>query len=82
MRAISSSEFRQNQAAIMDKVVESHIPIIVMHPKGKVVILSLKGFRSYEETMFLLSNPDHSERLVKSIDNAKRGKYKPRELME
>jgi antitoxin YefM len=82
MHAITTTELRQNLAATLDKVNEDHTPIIITRPNGKEgVLMSLEDFRSYEETMFLLSSPN-AERLIKSVEQAQKGKYRPRNLIE
>ncbi|MDF2529437.1 MAG: yefM [Gammaproteobacteria bacterium] len=82
MHTITTTELRQNLADALDKVNEDHIPIIITRQNGKEgVLMSLEDFRSYEETLFLLSNPN-AKRLQQSLNNAKKGKYKPRDLIE
>jgi antitoxin YefM len=82
MHVITTTELRQNLAATLDKVNEDHTPIIITRPNGKEgVLMSLEDFRSYEESMYLLSSP-HAKRLIKSVEKAKKGKYKPRDLIE
>jgi antitoxin YefM len=46
------------------------------------VLLSLEEFNSWQETLYLLSNPVNAEHLRQSIAEAKAGKTLERELID
>jgi antitoxin YefM len=83
MENISFSNFRSHLAATLDRVNNDHIPILVTRQSGTAaVILSLEDFKSYEETVYLMSSPKNAERLNQAIDQLENKKGKIRELIE
>jgi antitoxin YefM len=44
--------------------------------------MPLEEFNSWQETLYLLSNPANAEHLLESIAQAKMGKTQKRELIE
>ena len=75
MDAVTYTFTRNNLAATMDKVVADHAPVIITRQNGEaVVMMSLEDFQSWEETAYLLSSPANARKLMKSIDEANRGK--------
>jgi antitoxin YefM len=69
MRATSYSEFRKNLAANLDKVNDDREPVIITRDRGKpsAVLMSLEDFASYQETNYLLRNPNNAKALLESI---------------
>jgi len=69
MRATSYSEFRKNLAANLDKVNDDREPVIITRDRGKpsAVLMSLEDFASYQETNYLLRNPNNAKALFESI---------------
>ena len=64
-------EFNQ----LITKVVSDAEPTIICNDNGKkAVMLSLDEFNSWQETLYLLSNPANAEHLRESIAQAKMGK--------
>ncbi len=84
MRAKSISEFRKNIAADIDAAIEDHVPLIVTRSGGKepAVVMSLRDFESWRETLYLLSNPANAAELRESIAQLERGEAKERDLIE
>jgi antitoxin YefM len=83
MQVTSYSEFRKNMAAMIDRVNADHVPMIITRAgKPPAVLMSLEDFSSYEETDFLLRNPENRKRLLESIAAADRGEYVVRDLIE
>ena len=83
MEAITYTQARQNFAATMDKVCDDHMPIILTRQKERpVVMMSLEDYNSIQETLYLMKNPNNHMRLLKSIENVKRGKTTQRQLIE
>jgi len=81
---VSYTDLRQNLARYMDLAVDDRTPIVVTRQggKGNVVILSEEEFESWQETVYLLSNPANARRLLESIREADAGLTTERELVE
>ncbi len=74
MDIVSYSETRANLKAIMDRVVNDHIPIAITRQRGKpVVLVSMDEWNSLQETMYLLSSPNAAQ-LLQSVAKIKEGK--------
>jgi antitoxin YefM len=83
MNAITANEAQQNLDRLIEQVISDSEPTIICNDKGeKVVLLSLDEFNSWQETLYLLSNPANAEHLRKSIAEAQMGKTTERELLE
>jgi len=50
--------------------------------EGAVVMMSLEDFQAWEETAYLLSSPANARKLMKSLDEANRGKAQPKALSQ
>jgi antitoxin YefM len=48
----------------------------------QVVMLSLEDFNSWQETIYLLSNPANATHLQKSIEQVRRGGVTEKELID
>lgn len=83
MQAITYSEARNNLAKHLDRVVnDCDFTIITRQKAEPAVLMSLREYESWKETMFLLRGKN-AERLLKSVDNIKKGKnIVRRELIE
>ena len=83
MEVISYTNLRKNLAEMLDKVNEDRTPVLVTRQNGEpAVLISLKDFNAFEETSYLLASPQNSERLRKSLDNAKKHNTVSHELTE
>ena len=68
---------------LIEQVIADAEPTIICGDKGqKVVILSLDEFNSWQETLYLLSNPANSDHLRRSIKEDLSGKAIDRDLIE
>jgi len=75
MNAITANEAQQDLDRLIEQVISDAEPTIICNDKGgKVVLLSLEEFNSWQETLYLLSNPANAEHLRKSINEAKERK--------
>ena len=73
--AISYTQARQNLAETMDSVCDNHAPIIITRQKAQsVVMMSLEGYNSIQETAYLLSSPANAAHLRNSLTNAHEGR--------
>lgn len=74
MEIVTYSETRANLKAIMDRVVNDHIPVAITRQRGKpVVMIDLDDWNAMQETMYLLSTPNNAKRLMESIAQADAG---------
>lgn len=83
MEAITSNQAKQQLDELIDQVIADAQPTIVCNDEGKkAVLMSLDEFNSWQETIYLLSNPANAEHLYKSIEQAKSGQKMVKELIE
>lgn len=83
MNAITYSAARADLAATMDKVCRDHDPVIITKKReSTVVMISLEDYEAMEETAYLMRSPKNAERLMKSIDEMKRGKIVKKTLKD
>jgi len=62
------NQTKQNLNSLIEQVVSDLEPTIICSKGGrKVVIMPLDEFNSWQETIYLLSNPANAEHLRKSI---------------
>src|ERR1039457_7199579 len=82
MNALTYTYTRQHLAEIMRSVNEDHIPVVVTSQRGKpVVILSLDDYHAFEETAYLLRNPQGAKRLLDSVEELREGGGQVRSLL-
>lgn len=73
MNTISYTRARIQLAKTMDYVCESHEPILITRRgEESVVMLSLKDYKSLEETAYLLRSPKNAYRLIEAIAELER----------
>jgi antitoxin YefM len=83
MKAVTSNQAKQQLDELIDRVILDVEPTIVCNDKGQqAVLMSLDEFSSWQETLYLLSNPANAEHLMESIKQAKSGNKSVRELIE
>lgn len=83
MDAITYSTARKKLVETMERVCDSHEPIIVTRRNARpVVMMSLDDFNAIEETGHLLRSPANAARLRASIGQAEASLAEVRELVE
>ncbi|MEW6007637.1 MAG: type II toxin-antitoxin system prevent-host-death family antitoxin [bacterium] len=83
MNAITVNQAKRGLDNLIEQVISDAEPTIICSDKGeKTVLMSLDEFNSWQETLYLLSNPANAEHLRKSIAEAKAGKTIERELIK
>lgn len=75
MDSISYTAARANLAKAMDRVCETHDPLIITRGgQGSVVLISLEDFNALEETVYLLRSPKNAQRLLDAIADLELGR--------
>ncbi|MEB3828365.1 type II toxin-antitoxin system Phd/YefM family antitoxin [Phormidium sp. CCY1219] len=83
MKAINSKQAKQQLDEIIDRVILDVEPAILSNEQGRqAVLMSLDEFNSWQETLYLLSNPANAEHLLKSLEQAKQGRKSVKELVD
>jgi antitoxin YefM len=83
MDAVTVNHATQNLNHLIGQVIANVEPTIICNDKGeRALLMSLDEFNSWQETLYLLSNPANAEHLRESIAQAKMGKTQERELIE
>lgn len=68
MHVLTVKQAREELKQAMDDVCREHEPIIIVRKRGKpVVLLSLKDYNAFQETMYLLGSTANTQRLKRSI---------------
>ena len=82
MQAITSKDAEKNLSGLIEQVLADAEPCIVVTDKGEqVVLVPLAEFNSWQETLYLLSNPENVAHLQRSITEADAGQAATRELI-
>jgi len=82
MDAITANQAKENIDGLIQKVISNAEATIICNDRGeKAVLLSLEEFNSWNETLYLLSNPANAEHLRQSIAEDRVGERKERELI-
>lgn len=69
-QAVTYSEARQNLAETMDRVCDTHEPLIITRQKSRpVVMMSLEDYSSIAESAYLLQSPANAARLRAALQD-------------
>ena len=83
MNSVTLKKAKEDLVDLIDRVVaDSDATIICGDDDKKAVLMSLDEFNSWQETLYLLSNPANAEHLRKSVAEAQSGKVVEKELIE
>jgi antitoxin YefM len=83
MNTTTISSAKQNLENLIRQVENDAEPVLIMvDEESKAVLMSEREFNSWQETIYLLSNPANAERLRKSLAEADAGLVSERELIE
>ena len=81
MDAITYTAARANLADTMDRVCDTHEPLIITRSgQHAVVMISLEDYKALEETAYLLRSPRNARRLMESIAALEAGQGQEREI--
>ena len=83
MNTTTVNSAKQNLENLIRQVENDAEPVLIMvDEESKAVLMSEREFNSWQETIYLLSNPANAERLRKSLAEADAGLVSERELIE
>lgn len=83
MEAVTYSKARNNLKKIMDSVCDNIETFIITRKNNRnVVMISLEEYNSITETLHLLSTPENTKRLLRSIEEIEKGNFEEKELIE
>jgi len=75
MEAMTSNQAKKQLDELINRVILDAEPTILCNEQGKqAVLMSLDEFNSWQETLYLLSNPANAEHLRRSIAQVNSGK--------
>jgi antitoxin YefM len=80
--AKATSTARRNLFGLIQQVNEDHAPVEVVSKHGNAVLMSKDDYDAITETAYLLRNAKGAERLLASLERARRGDYETHELDE
>jgi len=83
MDAITYSTAREKLVDTMERVCDSHDPVIITRRGARaVVMMSLEDYSAIEETAYLLRSPANAARLREAASLADAGETEVRALIE
>ena len=83
MDAMTTKQAERDLDGLIERAIADSEPIILCTNKGdRAVLMSLDEFNSWQETVYLLSNPVNTAHLLNSIRSAKAGEIVEPELIE
>ncbi len=83
MNAITVNEAKNDLSRVIERVTADAEPMIICgEGSQKAVLLSLEEFNSWQETLYLLSNPANADHLRQSIAEVREKKIVEKELIE
>lgn len=83
MKAINYTNLRANLKQILDTITNDFETFIVTRKNNEnVVVISEAEYNNMQENLFIRSNKEDYTRLLKSIENAKKGNISLKELVE
>ncbi|UAJ78954.1 type II toxin-antitoxin system prevent-host-death family antitoxin [Leifsonia sp. ZF2019] len=82
MTAMTATDARKGLFGLIQQVNEDHTSIEVVSKHGNVVIMSKDDYDAMTETAHLLRNAPNAERLLESIERARRGEFEQHDLLD
>ena len=83
MRVVNFSDVRNSLKFIIDQVSDdADYTVITRRDASDAVVMSLDTFNSLMETVHLLKSPANAAHLARSIEQYRKGKVKPGELLD
>lgn len=83
MQVTTIQSAKKNLEQLIYQVENDAEPIMILLDEShKAVLLSEREFSAWQETEYLLSNPANAAHLRKSLEQARLGQVKERELLD
>ncbi len=82
MSAITATDARRNLFGLIQQVNDDHAAVEVVSKHGNAVLISKDDYDAIVETAYLLRNAKGAERLLASLERARRGEFETHELIE
>ena len=82
MSAITATDARRNLFGLIQQVNHDHSAVEVVSKHGNAVLISKDDYDAIIETAYLLRNAKGAERLLASLERARRGEFEAHELHE
>ena len=83
MLATTFNYAKDNLGLLINQALDNSEHIIISADNAKsMVLMSLEEFSSWQETLYLLSNPYNAKHIFESIEQANSGRVFERELVE
>ena len=70
---MTASEARKNLLPLIEQVNSDRLPVTITSKHGDAVLVARADYDALEETAYLLRVPANAHRLLKSLDQARRG---------
>lgn len=82
MLSISATDARDGLVELIQQVNQGHTVIEVVSDRGSAVLMSKDDYTALAETAYLLRNPANAERLLESVERARRGEVERHNLAD
>jgi antitoxin YefM len=82
MSAITASDARRNLFGLIQQVNDDHSAVEVVSKHGNAVLISKDDYDALTETGYLLRSPKNAERLLGSLERARRGEVEYHDLVD
>lgn len=83
MQVTTIQSAKKNLEQLIYQVESDAEPIMILLDEShKAILLSEREFSAWQETEYLLSNPANAAHLRKSLEQARLGQVKERELLD
>ncbi len=82
MTAIAATEARRNLFKLIDQVRVNRESVEITSKRGSAVLMSQEEYNSLQETAYLLRSPANAQRLLESMQQARKGKVRVRKLAQ
>lgn len=68
MSTVTATEARSSLYQLLDKVADSHEPVLITGKRNNAVLLSEEDWRAINETLYLLSVPGMRESILEGLN--------------
>lgn len=82
MSAITATEARKTLFGLIQQVNDDHAPVEVVSRHGNAVLMSKDDYDALTETAYLLRNAVGAQRLLESLERARRGEFESHDLLD